>query len=172
MKYIDNIKNSNISLTKVLLVIVISLYLFYYMASLSEWHFIDNVNLIFHEAGHVIFSFFGEFIHVLGGTLMQILVPTVFSFYFYKQQDYFSASLLLFWISQNFLNVYIYALDAIKQELPLLGGDSVYHDWNYLFSSLNLLNHTDQVALLFYAIAVIILIFAIVFSFKFSIKRI
>ena len=30
---------------------------------------LSGVDLIFHEAGHIIFSFLGEFIHILGGTI-------------------------------------------------------------------------------------------------------
>ena len=41
----------------------------------ADWIFINYANVIFHEAGHVIFSFFGDFIHVLGGTLGEFLVP-------------------------------------------------------------------------------------------------
>lgn len=168
MDYFNKIKNSNVSIFKIVLVILISAYMFYYMATLSDWHFIDNVNLIFHEAGHPIFSFFGEFIHYFGGTLMQILIPAIFSFYFYNRKDYFSSSLLLFWLSQNFFNVYVYAADAIKMELPLLGGDGVNHDWNYMLSSVGLLKYTQQVSLFFYLVGIVILVYAIVFSFKFS----
>ena len=32
-------------------------------------------NLIFHEAGHILFSPFGRFMTVLGGSLFQVLVP-------------------------------------------------------------------------------------------------
>ena len=37
--------------------------------------FIHGIDLIFHEAGHVIFGFFGQFLAVLGGSLMQVLIP-------------------------------------------------------------------------------------------------
>ncbi|HAE36383.1 MAG: hypothetical protein UR85_C0001G0022 [Candidatus Nomurabacteria bacterium GW2011_GWF2_35_66] len=162
--------NKTISWSKVVLVAIVAVYMFYYITSLSDWHFVDNVNLIFHEAGHVVFGFFGEFIKILGGTLMQIIIPSVFSLYFYRKEDYFSASLLLFWLSQNFFNISVYAGDAIKMELPLLGGDSVYHDWNYILSSLNILRFTDQVASFMYIIGWIILIFAIIYSLKFSFR--
>lgn len=165
----DKIKSFNFS--RIVIVIIISLYMIYYINSLSDWHFIDNINLIFHEAGHFLFSFFGEFINILGGTLMQILIPTIFSFYFYHNKEYFSSSLLLFWLSQNFFNISVYAGDAIKMELPLLGGDNVGHDWNNLLSITNLLKYTDQIASLIYFIGIIILIFAIVFSLKYSLKE-
>lgn len=168
MEYI----NKNINWIKIFIVLFISSYMFYYITSLSEWHFIDNVNLIFHEAGHVIFGFLGNFIGMLGGTLMQILIPILSSFYFFRNNDYFSASLLLFWVSQNLFNIFIYMKDAVKMELPLLGGDSVYHDWNYIFSSLNLLDYTRQISLFVYIIGIIVLIFAIILSYRFSVHKV
>lgn len=155
---------------KIILVIIITLYMIFYLNSMTDWHFINGINLIFHEAGHVIFVFFGRFVQTLGGTLMQLLVPIVCSLYFYKNNDNFSASLLLFWLSQNFFDISIYAGDAVKLEIELLGGDSVYHDWNYLLSSLNILNYTGEVASILYFIGIIILVFAIIFSLKFSVK--
>ena len=42
----------------------------------------DNLNLIIHESGHTIFGIFGwRFLTVLGGTLMQLLIP--FSVFLY-----------------------------------------------------------------------------------------
>src|SRR6185369_6686908 len=121
-----------------------SAYFFYYASTASTWHFIDNVNLIVHEAGHWIFFPLGEFMHVLGGSLFQILFPVIYVGYFYFKRDYFSASLLLFWVGTNLVNVSVYAGDAIVMQLPLLGGDGVIHDWNYLLSTTHLISHTPQ----------------------------
>ena len=112
-----------------------------------KWNLLDGVNLIIHEAGHTIFMFFGEFIHVLGGSFFQVFIPAVFVFYFmYFKKEYFSGSLLLFWLGQSILNVSVYVRDSIRQELPLLGGDSSIHDWNYILSSLNILQYTDKLS--------------------------
>jgi len=46
------------------------------------YRFLDRVDLVFHEAGHVIFGFFGEFIGLLGGSLMQVLIPAIVTGYF------------------------------------------------------------------------------------------
>jgi len=61
--------------------------------------------------------------------------------------------------------------DAVKMELPLLGGDNVGHDWNNLLSITNSLNYTDKIASFIYFTGIIILIFAIVFSLKYSMKE-
>ncbi len=122
-------------------------YFFYYASSPETWHFIDNFNLLIHEAGHWIFWPFGEFMHVLGGSLNQVLIPILFVIYFYRQNEKYSASLVLFWVAQNLINVSIYAGDAVKMQLPLLGGDNVIHDWNWLLIYTGQLHHTEGVAL-------------------------
>jgi len=39
---------------------------------------VDHINLLIHEGGHGVFSVFGKFIHALGGTLMQLIIPSMF----------------------------------------------------------------------------------------------
>lgn len=148
--------------------ILIILYFFSYLNSakdLSDWKMIDSVNLIFHEAGHTIFFFFGEFIQVLAGSAFQILVPLVFTIYFFLfRREYYSASILLFWVGQNIINVSIYMGDSIRQQLPLLGGESVIHDWNYILSSTGLLKYTDTLATITFNFGCLVIIVAAVLS--------
>lgn len=132
-----------------------SLYFWYYASTYTEWHFIDSINLIFHEAGHTIFSFFGEFIHVLMGSGFQLLLPLGITFYFFYHKQYFSAALCLFWVGQNLLNISVYAGDALQMQLDLLGGDSSIHDWNYLLGEMGLLFHADNVASVIHALGII-----------------
>ncbi|MCA9397798.1 hypothetical protein KC573_03130, partial [candidate division WWE3 bacterium] len=49
----------------------------------QHYLFIDHLNIIFHEAGHFAFFFFGSFLHTLGGTLMQLLIRVSISIYFF-----------------------------------------------------------------------------------------
>jgi hypothetical protein len=111
-----------------------------------QWRFIDNVNLIIHEAGHVVFMFGGEFLAIAGGSLFQVIVPAVFVGYFYREGKPYSAALVLFWVGHSMLNVSVYASDAQAMALPLLGGEGVIHDWNYLLSELGWLKLTSRIA--------------------------
>ena len=111
-------------------------------------YMINNVNLIFHEAGHVIFWPFGEFISVAGGSFMQLLLPFVFVVYFILRQEYFSAGIVFFWFGENFINLSVYAADALSMELSLLGGEGAIHDWNYLLTRFNILEYTKTIAVL------------------------
>ena len=144
--------------------LVASAYFLYYVFTYTDWHFIDNVNLIIHEAGHVIFMPFGTFLYILGGSLFQVLFPAVFVYYFYRQQSFFEASLLLFWVGQNLLNVSVYASDAVVMQLPLLGGDNVGHDWNNLLTMTGTLKYTNIIGSGIYLAGISVIICAIYFS--------
>jgi TfoX C-terminal domain len=106
----------------------------------DRWLFLDGVNLIIHEAGHVLWRIFGEFLYFLGGSLTQILVPLVFVVYFWRSAQRFAACVAAFWTATSLFNLSVYIGDARAMELPLLGGDNVEHDWNWILSSLNALN--------------------------------
>ena len=112
--------------------------------------FLDLVDLPIHETGHLIFRLFGEFLMIAGGSLFQIIVPAVFVGYFWRDGKYYSASIVLFWVGQSILNVYVYANDAVVMQLVLTSGvtgsEGGFHDWNYLLSQTGLLKATKAVA--------------------------
>ncbi|MES0874652.1 hypothetical protein [Sinimarinibacterium thermocellulolyticum] len=84
--------------------------------------FLHGVDLAFHEFGHLLFSFLGEWMMYLGGSLLQILVPLLLAVYFVcKQHQPFSAAVCLWWCGQNFIDVAPYIADARALALPLVG---------------------------------------------------
>ncbi len=106
--------------------------------------FLHCVSVPFHEAGHIIFSILGDFMGVLGGSLLQILIPVICMGAFLKQNDVFGASVSLWWTGQNFVDCAPYINDARAQELMLLGGVTGQdvpgiHDWNNILGTLGLL---------------------------------
>jgi hypothetical protein len=105
------------------------------------------VNLPFHEAGHIIFSPFGRFMTILGGSLMQVLVPAVCAFALYFQNsDPFGAALCVWWMGENLLDLAPYINDARALNLMLLGGPANAvegHDWEAILTSLGWL-HLDH----------------------------
>lgn len=154
---------------KLVVVFLVSVYFFRYINNPETWGILDSFNLLMHEAGHWIFGIFGETIGILGGSLTQILIPLIFIVYFFLfQMQMFSASVLLFWLSQNILNVARYVGDAVVMQLPLIGGESVIHDWNFLFVKYGLLHNTDSIANGIKMIGIITFICAVFFSFKYS----
>lgn len=79
----------------------------------------------------------GEFIGVLGGTLMQLILPLAFVAYFWRRGDRHAATVAGWWVAQNLWNIARYVQDARAQELPLVGAGE--HDWTYLLGEMGLL---------------------------------
>ena len=112
---------------------------------------LHNVSTVFHEAGHVIFMPFGRFLHILGGTILQCLMPLLVAGQFLRQRDNFSASVGLWWFAQNLFDVAPYIYDAWDLKLPLLGGGtgsehSGTHDWYNLLTMTNSLQYYSEIS--------------------------
>ena len=109
--------------------------------------FLHLPNLVFHEAGHVVFSPFGRFLTVLGGSLLQFLVPVVLAVSFVRQEQPFSATVCAWWAGQNLVDLAPYIADARALQLVLLGGRTSAevegHDWEYLLATLGM-SHLDR----------------------------
>lgn len=110
----------------------------------GHYGWLDSVDLAIHETGHLVFAPFGELVTVMGGTLMQILLPAVFVAYFARRGDAHAASVALWWVAQSLWNVSVYVGDAQAQELPLVGGGE--HDWAYLLDAFGVLRHDREIA--------------------------
>ncbi len=155
---------------KIFAVLITCLYFWYYVFTYTEWHFIDSVNLAFHEAGHAIFFFLGKFLNILAGSAFQIILPTALSLYFFYKGEKISGSLCLLWVAQNFLNTSIYVGDAMKMELDLIGGEYVTHDWNYILNTLGIIKYTNTISTIFYNLGMMIMTAGTVLSIFFSTK--
>lgn len=140
--------------------IIIPLALYF---SLNRGHYllIDNADLVIHEAGHFFFSFFGKYIYTLGGSLMQILLPGVILWYFLSNYYRPGMQFTLLWMGQNCINISVYAADARSQSIPLLGGNSVYHDWHYLLSKINMLEFDHEIGYAIFGMGICIFLLAI-----------
>jgi hypothetical protein len=131
----------------------------YFTFTRGHYTLIENIDLIIHEAGHFFFGFFGDFIQMAGGTLMQIIFPLFLAWYFYRNGYRTGVQIFIFWLGQNLINISVYAADANKMKLKLIGGR---HDWLYLLNKLGLLNSADEVGYIFYAIAILVFIISII----------
>jgi len=114
-----------------------------------NYSFLHGVNLVFHEAGHVLFRPLGRFMTVLGGSLGQLLMPAVVIGAFLRQSDPFGAAVGLWWLGQSLMDLAPYIYDARRGEMLLLGGVTGrdrpgYHDWENILAALGLLrwDHT------------------------------
>jgi hypothetical protein len=114
--------------------------------------FMHRIDLVFHEAGHVLFMPFGHFVMVLGGTLGQLLMPIVAAAaLLLKNRDAFGASLGLWWLGQSVMDTAPYINDARALELMLVGGGTGRdrpgaHDWENILLDLGLIEHDHTLA--------------------------
>lgn len=130
--------------------------------------FLHLVNLPFHEAGHVFFTPFGDFVRTLGGTLGQFLMPlTCCLVLLFKTRDPFGAGAALWWFGENFLDIAPYVDDAGTGELPLLGGNTGestpygFHDWEYLMTETGRLGHEHELARSLHALGALVMLLAL-----------
>jgi hypothetical protein len=130
--------------------------------------FLHLPNLVFHEAGHVLFSPFGRFMTVLGGSLFQVLVPIVFAGAFLKQHDTFGAVVCTWWAGENLLDLAPYIADSRALQLILLGGHTGAevegHDWEYLLTALGWLHHDRMLGLAAHRLGLIVMAGALVWG--------
>ncbi len=113
--------------------------------------FLHLIDLPFHEAGHVVFMPFGQFLMALGGSLMQLIVPGALTVVFLtRHRDPFGAAVTTWWLGENLLDLAPYINDARNLSLVLIGGKTGAevegHDWEYILMSLGWLQHDHRLA--------------------------
>lgn len=138
------------NIPKLIFAAILSLYFLWIAWDPMQGSFLDNVDLPIHETGHLLFRPFGEFLMIAGGSMFQVIFPLVFAVYFIWRRQFYSAAIVMFWVGQSVLNVWVYASDAIVMQLILTSGfsgsEGSFHDWNYLLTSTGLIESTKGVA--------------------------
>jgi hypothetical protein len=142
------------------LTLILAVYGWMYIRSPGDYGWLDSLDLAIHETGHLLFAFGGETLTLLGGTLMQLLVPAVFVVALWRTGDHHGATVPLWWLGQNCWNISVYVKDARTQELPLVGGGE--HDWALLLEQWGWLDRDQALGravhllgVLLYAVAVV-----------------
>lgn len=125
-----------------------------------RYHFIDGVNLAFHEAGHLVFGILGETIHILGGSLGQLVFPVACMVHFWRKQQRYEAFVCGIWLGESLMYLAEYMGDAQARALPLVGGH--IHDWHWLFSRAGLLDYSKGIGMFVHAIAALVVIVSMV----------
>ena len=135
---------------KLIFAVLLSVYFLWIAWDPMQGSFLDNVDLPIHETGHLLFRPFGEFMMIAGGSLFQVIYPLVFAGYFAWRRQFYSMAIVMLWVGQSILNVWVYASDAIVMQLVLTSGftgsEGSFHDWNYLLTATGLLESTKGVA--------------------------
>ncbi len=125
----------------------------YWLVRYPAYGLLDSADLVIHEGGHVVFLLFGRFIYMAGGTLMQMILPSLIGWHFCRTGYRTGAQVALVWLGQNLLNISVYASDARAMQLPLLGGGHVLHDWHFMLGQLGLLTADTAIGCAIYGLA-------------------
>jgi len=134
-------------------------------------HFIDGANLMFHEAGHLIFSFCPEWITIAAGSGLQTALPLAIAAYAVAKRQYFTAAVVLMWVGQTLTNTSVYAGDALTMRLDLIGGDGTTHDWNHLLWRFGLLHHATAIGMIFRYAGIATVVCGLALSIRLSFIR-
>jgi len=157
---------------KLIFAVVLSVYFIWIAYDPMLGSFLDLVDLPIHETGHLLFRLFGEFMGIAGGSLFQVILPAVFVGYFVWREQYYSAAIVLFWVGQSILNVWVYAADAVVMRLVLTSGftgsEGSFHDWNYMLTQTGLIGSTKIVAGIIRSVGTLVIIASGVFSIYYS----
>jgi hypothetical protein len=109
--------------------------------------FLHSIVLPIHEAGHVFFMPFGEFLAILGGSFLQLALPLGIGVAFIlKNRDNFGAAVCLWWTGASLVDLSAYVYDSLHPQMLLLGGhtgEDGPHDWIYLLDALGQLRHAQ-----------------------------
>jgi hypothetical protein len=142
------------------LTVILAVYGWRCLRAPADYRWLDSLDLAIHEAGHLIFAFGGETLAILGGTLMQLIVPATFALALWRRGDHHGATVPLWWLGQNCWNISVYVRDARAQELPLVGAGE--HDWAMLLDQWGWLDRDQAIAGMVYLVGVLIYAAAIV----------
>jgi len=78
--------------------------------TLFQWF--DLVFVPIHEGGHLLFGYFGQWLMVAGGTLLQLFVPFALVVYFVFKRQLLGTTFCAFFFFEQFLPIGIYMADA------------------------------------------------------------
>jgi hypothetical protein len=127
------------------------LFLLYAGFDRSGFLFLDYANLAIHEVGHPLFGIFasenqvgfGYTLAILGGTLLELMVPFACAVAFFFRHEVPGVAFCLFWFFENFLYIGHYMGTARSMDIQLVGSGD--HDWEILFTHWHILVHDQQI---------------------------
>ncbi len=115
---------------------------------------VDTIDLFIHEGGHFFFGFMGRTIYFMGGSLMQIVLPSLAVWVFLKS-GYRTLIGTLYWLGHNLVNVSVYIGDAPYRRLQLISSSAI-HDWYWIFNHIGNMNLAGPVSAVVFVSGVLI----------------
>ena len=116
-----------------------------------RYHWVDGINLLIHEAGHLVFSLFGETLGVLAGPALQLAVPFYITFRLWRRGEAVPAAVSALWSAESLMYTAEYMGDANRLALPLIGGHP--HDWRLLLDRAGALESAEEIGFALHVLA-------------------
>lgn len=130
--------------------------------------FIHNIDLPIHEFGHLFFGIISAnnyLITIAGGSLAQVIFPSIMTVGFLFQRNYFATGICAVWVGESMIDVSYYISDASARDMPLITGDPDTHDWFNILSELNILHHDTKIGSFVFFLGSIVMITGLIYSF-------
>lgn len=103
------------------------------------------INFGVHEASHIVMMWAPPIMTAAAGSVGEVSFTLLLLAAALKAKSYFAAVFTGIWVMLGFMSAGRYMADARTQALPLIGpGETVQHDWNFVFSQLGWL-HADVI---------------------------
>lgn len=131
-------------------------------------HLFAGINFGAHEFGHLFFAFFGEWMTVAGGSLMQVLVPIGAAAVVLRSKDWFGVAVCALFLASALGDLSWYVADARAQDLDLVSfsPDGGGHDWHYLLASAGALKQDLALARMLRGVGWLLVIGATLFTLQ------
>lgn len=130
--------------------------------------FMHAIVLPIHEAGHIFFIPFGQFMTILGGSLFQLALPlAIGAAFLLRQRDPFGAAVCVWWAGASMVDLSPYIWDALAPQMMLLGGhtgEDGPHDWIYLLNGLGQLHNAQHWGAIAHTVGGILMLAALVWA--------
>ena len=154
---------------RLVLTAVLGIYGWLCLRTPGTYRWLDSLDLAIHETGHLVFAVFGQTLAVLGGTLLQLLLPAAFIIALWRSGDRHGATVPLWWMGQNCWNISVYIKDARAQELPLVGGGE--HDWTFLLEQWGWLDQDQAIGGAVYLLGALLYAASVILGWRFAIPH-
>lgn len=126
-----------------------------------------------HEASHLVFFFLSSILTAAAGSIGEISFTLLIVFAALKARSYFAAIFGCIWVMLAMNSAGRYMADARTQQIPLIGpGETVNHDWYYVFSQLGWLDLDVLIGTTIRSIGDIIGALALVFGLYLIVSKI
>ena len=107
---------------------------------------------------------------ILGGSLMQVLVPVTCAVAFWRRDDWFGAAVGGWWAGESLVDVAPYIADARALQMPLLGGGTGAevegHDWEAILTRLGWLHLDRTLGMWAHVIGSVVMVVALILAMR------